>query len=243
MKRFLNLIFLVITMLPALAQSDIKNKQLKFERVRNAYDEKWTALQTDLKKAGLGGKIEICITAYKTEGVLELWIKNKKHQFTLFKTYNFCSHSGTLGPKVKENDGQTPEGCYYINVLNPVSTYHLSLGLNYPNAVDKLRSGEQRPGSDIYIHGNCVTIGCIPLTDEKIKEVYVLAVEAQDGGQSKIPVFIFPFKMTSANMNKYITQFPAQQIFWKNLQPAYDYFKAHKKLPAVSELEGKYVFK
>ena len=54
--------------------------------------------------------------------------------------------SGTTGPKRAEGDYQVPEGFYYINEFNPNSKYHLSLGLNYPNASDKILSDSIDPG-------------------------------------------------------------------------------------------------
>lgn len=244
MKHFSKIILFVIMTIPALAQTDIKTQQLKFARVKQAYDEKWVNLRTDLKKAGIAGNFKLYIAAYKHEGKLEIWLKeNKKNQYILFKTYNFCAHSGVLGPKVQEGDGQTPEGFYYINAFNPQSTYHLSLGINYPNAIDRIRSGKNRPGGDIYIHGKCVTIGCIPLTDDKIKEAYVLAVEARNAGQTKIPVHIFPFKMTEENLKKHQTSFPQLSTFWANLQIGYNYFEKNKNIPMVTQVKGKYLFK
>jgi murein L,D-transpeptidase YafK len=238
------LVFLIMTM-PAYAQSDFKQSQLKFERVRNAYDEKGEKLQKELQKAGYTSNFKLFIAAYKAEGKLEVWLKaNGQNQFRLFKTYDFCEHSGTLGPKVIEGDLQTPEGFYKINVFNPMSNFHLSLGVDYPNTVDKARTGKNRKtGGDIYIHGNCVTVGCIPLTDDKIKEVYVLGVEARNYGQANIPVYIFPFKMTESNLKKYIAQYPKQANFWRNLQHGYAYFDKYKNLPSVTHVRGGYVVK
>lgn len=238
------LVFLTMTM-PAYAQSDFKQSQLKFERVRNAYDEKGEKLQKELQKAGYTSNFKLFIAAYKAEGKLEIWLKaNGQNQFRLFKTYAFCEHSGILGPKVIEGDLQTPEGFYKINVFNPISNFHLSLGVDYPNAVDKARTGKNRKtGGDIYIHGNCVTVGCIPLTDDKIKEVYVLGVEARNYGQANIPVYIFPFRMTESNLKKYSTQYPKQTNFWRNLQHGYAYFDKYKTLPTVTQVKGSYVVK
>ena len=102
---------------------------------------------------------------------MEVWIKEaSKDYYVLLNTYDFCTTSGTLGPKRKEGDLQIPEGIYTINHFNPQSNFYLSLGINYPNASDKILSDPVHPGGDIYLHGNCVTIGCIPLTDDKIKE-------------------------------------------------------------------------
>lgn len=229
----------------ASAQNNFKATQIKFGRVKEAYAEKWETLNKSVKGAGFKNDLSMVINAYKAERKLEIWLKAKADKnYSLFKTYDFCAHSGTLGPKVIEGDRQTPEGFYYINVFNPMSNFHLSLGVNYPNTVDLARTGkDRRTGGDIYIHGNCVTVGCIPLTDDKIKEVYILAVEARNAGQDKIPVNIYPFKMTDGNLNKYASQFPAQASFWKTLQPGYVAFEKDKTLADIKEVKGKYVVK
>ena len=243
MNKLLKVILLLTMTSTAFAQNGFKAAQLKFERVRNAYDEKGEKIQKDLHKAGFTSNFKLFIAAYKAEGKVELWLNaNGQNQFKLFKTYDFCEHSGTLGPKVIEGDGQTPEGFYKINAFNPASNFHLSLGVDYPNRVDLVRTGKgNKPGSDIYIHGNCVTIGCIPLTDEKIKEVYILAVEARNNRQIDIPVYIFPYKMTEGNMKKYIALYPKQKTFWENLRQGYAYFDKYKTLPAITQVKGSYV--
>ncbi len=225
------------------AQSTFKNDQLKFERVENAYQEKWPDLKKSLKEKGFTDGFSLLINAYKTEGKLEVWLKNSQDKsYRLFRTYDFCAHSGTIGPKLTEGDKQTPEGFYHVNVFNPESSFHLSLGINYPNGVDYVRTGKDKsPGSDIYIHGKCETVGCIPLTDEKIKELYVLAVEARQAGQEKIAVNIYPFKMTDENLKKYTAQFPAQTGFWQTLQPAYLAFEKTKVQPRIEEKNGNYI--
>lgn len=232
---------LLIMTSPLLAQQNFKQQQQTFERVKTAYAGKWGDLQNELKKQGLQDGFKLYIVAYKSEGKLELWLKGKqKTNYSLFKTYDFSAHSGTLGPKVKEGDGQTPEGFYIINAFNPVSNFYLSLGVSYPNQLDIQRSGKNKPGGDIYIHGNQVTIGCIPLTDDKIKEVYIMAVEARNGGQKEIPVHIFPFKMTKGNIDQQVARFPQQKIFWANLKPGYDYFERYKKPPVMKIISGGY---
>ena len=119
----------------------------------------------------------IYIRSFKYDGQLEVWVKNeRKEPYKLFKTYKICALAGTLGPKRMAGDYQVPEGFYYINEFNPNSNYHLSLGLNYPNLSDKVLSDSLRPGGDIYIHGSCVTVGCIPVTDQQIEEIDVLGV-------------------------------------------------------------------
>lgn len=244
MKFCLKLILLFTMTTSALAQSEFKAGQLKFERVQTAYNDKWENLKKELANAGVRTPYNLYLAAYKHEGKLEVWLQpSEQKKYRLFKTYNFCAHSGVLGPKVKEGDLQTPEGFYQVNAFNPQSNFYLSLGVNYPNSVDLRRSAKEKPGSDIYIHGNCVTVGCIPLTDEKIKEIYVLAVEAKNAGQPQIPVHIFPFKMTELNLKKHTVQYPAQAAFWRNLQHGYAYFEKHKTLPAVDQVNGNYVIK
>ena len=118
----------------------------------------------------------------------------------------------------------------------------MSLGIDYPNRIDSIRTGNERnPGGDIYIHGDCVTVGCIPLTDDKIKEVYLLAAYAKSGGQNEIPVHIFPFKMTDRNLNKFGDLYPQQLSFWRTLQYGYAYFTKYKILPKTAQIDGKYV--
>ncbi|MEJ0080656.1 MAG: L,D-transpeptidase family protein [Puia sp.] len=126
----------------------------------------------------------IYIRSFKYDSEMEVWVKNKQNEkYKLFKTYKICALAGSLGPKRMAGDYQVPEGFYYINEFNPRSLYHLSLGLNYPNASDRMLCDLSQPGGDIYIHGSCVTTGCIPITDGQIEELYVLAAHAKDMGQ------------------------------------------------------------
>ncbi len=234
-----------MTSISAITQNNFLQNQLKFERFKQAYDEKWDNLKKELVSQGFEDIFELCINAYKNEGKLEVWLKKPyQRKFKLFRTYDFCAHSGTLGPKVIEGDLQTPEGFYKINVFNPKSIYHLSLGVDYPNSVDLARTGiANKPGGDIYIHGNCVTVGCIPLTDDKIKEVYLLAVFAKNDSQNTMPVNIFPFKMDERNMENYSRKFPQHVEFWQSLQKGYLAFEKNNFLPIITPIKGKYVIK
>lgn len=178
------------------------------------------------KNVGFEG-FQIFLRAFKYEQKLEVWIQPQgASKFIYFKAYDFCTSSGILGPKRREGDLQIPEGLYHINHFNPESNFHLSLGINYPNTSDKILSDRKNPGSAIYIHGNCVTVGCIPVADDKIKELYILAVEARNNGQEKIPVHIFPvdFKTNSSVLQEH----PSQMAFWQNLRTTFDDFEKHK---------------
>lgn len=219
-------------------QGDFKSEQKHYSRVRAAYSEKETRMAELLEKQGLkASSFELYVRAFKQEELVQLWGRaSGKDQFKLIIEYPFCTTSGNLGPKRKQGDYQIPEGFYHIDRFNAWSTFHLSLGINYPNASDK-KLGGSNPGGDIFIHGNCVTIGCIPITDDKIKEMYLLAVEAKNGGQNKIPVHIFPAKMTEQNMQSLKAKYAGKSellIFWNGLKPGYDHFEQNKTLPKIS---------
>src|SRR5690606_3471430 len=178
------------------------------------------------------------IRSFKYDSQLEIWVKDKiQDTFQLFKTYKVCALAGTLGPKRIEGDYQVPEGFYYINEFNPKSSYYLSLGLNYPNLSDQVLCDSIRPGGDIYIHGSCLTLGCIPLTVKFIDELYILAVNAKSQGQDYIPVHIFPIRYDVPRSVNYLNNLtkddPQLKRFAERLEAAFDYFEKHKKLPVV----------
>ncbi|ULQ54338.1 L,D-transpeptidase family protein [Flavihumibacter fluvii] len=178
------------------------------------------------------------IRSFKYDSQLEVWVKGEKDEpFRLFKTYKVCAMAGTLGPKRMEGDYQVPEGFYYINEFNPRSIYHLSLGLNYPNASDRFLSDAIQPGGDIYIHGSCVTTGCIPITNSQIEELYLLASYAKAHGQDFIPVHIFPVKFnvkrSAEYLNRYVRDFADYAALASSLKEVYYYFEKYKKLPVI----------
>ncbi|HEY9260440.1 L,D-transpeptidase family protein, partial [Chitinophaga sp.] len=187
------------------------------------------------------------IRSFKLDSEMEIWVKNNASDtFRLFKSYRVCTLSGKMGPKRKEGDRQVPEGFYYINDFNPNSNYHLSLGINYPNFSDRILSDAKNPGGEIYIHGNCITVGCIPLTDEFIDEVYIMAVNAKNAGQDFIPVHVFPVKFGNTGSMNYLGTFSltdgSSKQFWAELRGAYDYFEKHHRLPVVLvDDKGKYI--
>jgi murein L,D-transpeptidase YafK len=245
---------------------NFKSQQLKYERVRTAYDEKSEAVFALLKSKNLStSKLRLFIRVFKKDELLEIWAKNADTQtFQLLKTYPIASSSGNLGPKRKQGDMQTPEGFYHIDRFNPVSNFHLSLGVNYPNASDRILGERGNLGGDIFIHGSNVTVGCMPMTDDKIKEIYILTIEARNAGQTEIPVYIFPTKMTDSNMimlqkwaksPDFISYWKAikngQEIdserfvkFWKNLKEGFDYFEVNHTLPKITmKSSGEYLVK
>ncbi|VBB47272.1 conserved exported hypothetical protein [uncultured Paludibacter sp.] len=246
MKRFLIWIFFVSLFTLSFSQSkSFLSQQKTYARVRLALEEKGDIVNRNLSENNFKtNNLNVLFVAYKGEKDFEIYAKSKTETtYKKIATYNICKLSGVLGPKQKEGDYQVPEGFYYINNFNPSSLYYLSLGINYPNQSDKIKSTFPRLGGDIFIHGKCVTIGCLPMTDDKIKEIYLYALFAKASGQNKIPVYIFPFRMINENLKKYQQSYPQWKDFWNNLKKGYDIFQKEKKeLKFSVDKQGNYIF-
>ncbi|MEN8156862.1 MAG: L,D-transpeptidase family protein [Bacteroidota bacterium] len=225
----------------SLAQSGFRESQQRYPRVRQAYAEKWELLESMILEREIRREsLELYLVVYKYEKRLEAWGRNRgEQQFKLLKAYDICAVSGRLGPKRRQGDSQIPEGFYHINIFNPSSNFYLSLGLNYPNQSDRILSDREHPGGDIYIHGACVTIGCIPITDAMIKELYPLCVEARNNGQTRIPVTIYPAKMDPGNrglLARARGETPDRSNLWEAMQQAYDLFQETHSFPSITFL-------
>ncbi len=248
MRNLLTLIVTLFTVLSITAQppsprGGVSYSFIEYQKSFPRPNEAWKRKEDTLRKQFEAKKLDwpakyIYIRSFKYDSQLEVWVKNDlKDQFQLFKTYKVCVLAGTLGPKRMEGDYQVPEGFYYINEFNPKSSFYLSLGINYPNASDLLLSDSVRPGSAIYIHGACVTVGCIPLTDQYIDELYILAAHAKDQGQDFIPVHIFPVRFNVKKSVAYLEGLtkddPVLKKFSERLEEAFDYFDKFRQLPLI----------
>lgn len=230
------------------AQNSFVDYQKSFGRVSDAFKRKEDTLKRQFaaKKLAWPAKY-IYIRSFKYDSELEVWVRNSlSEEFQLFKTYKVCALAGSLGPKRMEGDFQVPEGVYHINEFNHNSAFHLSLGISYPNASDRILSDSIQPGGDIYIHGSCVTTGCIPITNPQIEEVYILASYARSAGQDFIPVHIFPIRFNVMRSKYYlerqIQNDPELQRFESRLKQVYDYFETTKQIPVVGvDAKGDYV--
>lgn len=215
------------------------------DRAERSIEKVEPSLKKQLAGKGLEYGAPIFIRIFKQPGVLELWVEANDGKFKLFKSYDICTFSGDLGPKLKEGDKQSPEGFYFVNAgrLNPNSRFHLSFNLGYPNAYDR---HHKRTGSALMVHGNCVSIGCYAMTDAYINEIYALAVAALKGkdvgkaGQPFFRVHSFPFKLDQETLDKHKSN--EWYGFWQNLKQGYDYFEQHKRPPNVEVKNGQYVF-
>ena len=158
---------------------------------------------------------ELVLLGLKEERMLEVWGRLKSGELELIKRYPITGFSGGPGPKLREGDGQIPEGIYAIEYLNPNSQFHLSMKLNYPNAFDKAKGkadGRDLLGFDIFIHGGSATIGCIPIGDAGIEEVFLMVSEV---GINNVTAIVSPYDMRT---NTKRIEIPG--IIWK--QELYD---------------------
>ena len=138
-------------------------------------------LAPSLRRLGLTGLPDgILLIGLKEERLLEVYAYNNAQEPRWLKDYPFTAFSGRLGPKLREGDRQIPEGIYEIGYLNPNSAFYLSMKINYPNKFDEKMGqldGRKNLGSDIFIHGKAATIGCIPIGDEAIEELFLLVAK------------------------------------------------------------------
>jgi Uncharacterized protein conserved in bacteria len=133
------------------------------------------------------------IKIYKDERKLEFWQDDTRK-----KSFKISLGFSPRGKKVRDGDGRTPEGRYYICTKNEQSKFTLFLGLSYPNTDDAAKglagglitsdeyekiasaiAAGKRPdwetalGGKIGIHGMGTsrdwTAGCVAMEDEDIK--------------------------------------------------------------------------
>jgi murein L,D-transpeptidase YafK len=248
MKNLVLVLFSFVVFKVSSAQIAFVDFQKTYPRVASAIKLKEDTLKRQFAAMGLQWPVkQIYIRSFKYDSQLEVWVRNTNNEpYKLFKTYKVCALAGGMGPKRIEGDYQVPEGFYYINEFNPRSTYHLSLGINYPNASDKVLSDSIKPGGDIYIHGSCLTVGCIPIQDNQIEELYILAANAKTQGQDFIPVHIFPIRYNNKKSFEYFARATKDdqeiQRFAIKIKEVYDFFEEKKKLPLISvNRKGEYV--
>ena len=131
---------------------------------------------------------------------VEVFKKNRKMRLMagtkVVREFEIALGFSPRGHKAVEGDGRTPEGRYYITHRQPLSQFHLSLGISYPNAKDKAvaRAMGKDPGGEIFIHGRNKyrsknygdwTEGCIAVTDRDMDYIFVAVTP-------KTPIIIHP---------------------------------------------------
>lgn len=182
----------------------------------------------------------LLLRAYKAEGELEVWAADKG-PLTKIANWGICAASGELGPKRREGDWQVPEGFYTLDIYNPYSSYHLSVRVSYPNASDRVRGTAGHLGGDIYIHGDCASIGCLAMSDERIEELWQIVTAVHDQGKT-VYVHMLPTRDIEGTIAS--GQYPQHAAFWTNLLEGDAIFRKELRVPVVSfAKDGKYLFR
>jgi len=99
--------------------------------------------------------------------------------------------------------------------------------LNYPNKFDreKGKQGERsRLGYDIFIHGKSVTIGCIPIGDSAIEELFAMVAEI---GVEKTSVILSPYDMRVQSKDLDILEIDWEQELYPQIKKALMAFANH----------------
>ena len=169
---------------------------------------------------------KVTFLAMKEEKLLEVWASNDGTSYTFVHSYNIQKMSGKEGPKLREGDRQVPEGRYKVVGLNPNSAYHLSMKLNYPNNFDLLHAkneGRTEPGTNIFIHGKSVSIGCLAMGDKTIEELFVLS---KDVGINNVEIVISPYdpRVKKLIYNESSTPKWVDELYM-NIEKAYGQYK------------------
>ncbi len=176
----------------------------------------------------------------KDEALLEVWAADAPAaRLRHITSYRICAASGTPGPKRRQGDWQVPEGFYTLDLYNDHSSYYLSMRISYPNKSDRIL-GHRNPGSAIMIHGNCVSIGCLAMSDQRIQELWVMA-DAMRQRRQRVTVHIYPGR----DMTSYIDGEGnlARKAFWQNIKTGYDWFAETGRVPRVRiDQAGRYHF-
>lgn len=207
-------------------------------RARTAVARVRPALVADLAALGLRLGAPVFLRICKAESTLEAFVDDGQ-RYRHFRSFPICAWSGQLGPKLREGDGQSPEGFYTVRPrqLNPASQFHLSFDLGFPNAYDRAHG---RTGSYLMVHGRCVSIGCYAMTDPLIEQIWTLLSAALAAGQSAVQVHAFPFRMDADDAESRIAA-AAHADFWGQLRAGWQAFEASGLPPRVAVRGQRYV--
>ncbi len=177
---------------------------------------------------------------FKEERELEVWASGAGDEpMKRVATYGICSAPRTPGPKSRQGDNLVPEGFYRIDAFNPASAYHLSMRVSYPNAWDRRRSRARPLGGAIMIHGNCVSIGCLSMTDERIEELWVMAQAVRAAGHA-IDVNLYPARDLRGLIEREAD--PELAAFWRTLLAGNEQFERTRRPPRPGIRDGRYAF-
>lgn len=166
----------------------------------------------------------LALLGLKAERLLEIWAL-EQGEWHFIKEYPIRAASGMAGPKLLEGDRQVPEGLYRIIGLNPNSSYHLSMKLNYPNAFDlrnARKEGRNHPGGDIFIHGKALSIGCLAMGDVAIEDLFVMV---GDVGKDNVKVVIAPHDPRKKPLPQSLPGIPWSDTLYRQIEKEFEAFQ------------------
>ena len=200
-------------------------------------------LRGELDALGLAPGDPVHLRVFKEESELELWMKSDDEpHYLLFKVFRLTHCAGQPGPKLREGDGQAPEGFYVASAdsMRPETKHHLGIDLGFPNRYDRYHGFT---GSDLMLHGGANAAGAYALSPEDMEEVYTLAEAGLEEGQKQIRISVLPFRMTDKRMDRAWRENSSSLEFWMNLKEGYDFFENVRLPPRVDIESGRYVFR
>lgn len=199
-------------------------------------------LEPELRQSGFSSGDAMVLRAFKEEAELEVWLKPRHEPlYALFKIYRITVSAGRPGPKLREGDGQAPEGFYRVGpgALRPETRHHLGIDLGYPNDYDRYHG---RSGSELLLHGGSSAAGAYALSPEAMEEVYALAAAAFRAGQKELQIHLFPFRLSDKRMDRVVAEGTRWTEEWIGLKEGFDFFENVKLPPLVEARGGVYAF-
>ena len=227
---------------PALGQSSSAAAAAAADAdVRQRFTRTFKTAQLPGDLAAIGARLgaPMLLRVFKQEREVEVWVQPEDQQtFVLFRIFPICFYSGKLGPKVKEGDMQSPEGFYFVGPaqMRAKSQYHRAIDFAFPNDYD---AAQGYTGTELLIHGNCVSSGCYAMTDPFVEQLYELGSATAATAAQGFWIHAFPFHMTAEALAG--QQDSPWLGFWQQLKAGYDAFETSRIPPHIRVEGGRYV--
>jgi murein L,D-transpeptidase YafK len=195
-------------------------------------------LQFAFDDLGLRFGSPIYLRLIKDQKRLEVWVQRRGRDYVRLRGYRICGTSAAIGPRQAGATSWQPEGFYALGPgsLRPAGVAYLGLNTGWPNAFDQAQGW--RTGASL-LQAGCVAQPHFGLTDQDLEEVYTLVHGALSGGQTSVPLHIFPFAMGPLAMLTH--RRGPNAAFWTSLEPAWSAFERTKTPPQVRVSGRRYI--
>jgi murein L,D-transpeptidase YafK len=195
-------------------------------------------LQFAFDDLGLRFGSPIYLRLIKDQKRLEVWVQRRGGEYVRLRGYRICGTSAEAGPRRAGATSWQPEGFYALGPgsLRPAGVAYLGLNTGWPNALDQAQGW--RAGSSL-LQAGCAAQPHFGLTDQDLEEVYTLVHGALSGGQTSVPLHIFPFAMGPITMLTH--RRGPNAAFWASLEPAWSGFERTKTPPQVRVSGRRYI--